>query len=95
MNLGEDVDKKPIFLTFDPKEVNKIVTVPVKCDKVLEENEMFDISLTLTSDNPQVRTDGDRALGIIRDSTGNGGYSEHRRWYDGINYTVNGNGNGA
>ena len=89
MELGNDLGSTdPILLTFAPKEVNIIVTVPVKCDKRAEEDEMFDISLTLTSSNPQVRTGRNSAIGIIRDTTGNGGYSEHRRWYDRINYTV-------
>ena len=60
----------------------------MKCDKRSEEDEMFDISLTLTSDKHQVITGRNSAIGVIRDSTGNGGYSEHRRWYDRINYTV-------
>ena len=41
------------------------------CDKIVEETERFNISLTLSSNNPQVRTGRDRAVGIIRDSTGN------------------------
>ena len=88
MELDQDVDTNPIFLTFAPREVNKTINVPVKCDKLLEEDEMFDISLTLTSDKHQVITGRNSAIGIIRDSTGNGGYSEYRRWYDRINYTV-------
>ena len=73
LELDNDVDKEPIFLTFAPEEVNKTVNVPVKCDKMLEEDEMFGINLTLTSNNPQVRTGRNRAIGIITDSTGNGG----------------------
>ena len=80
MELGNDLGSTdPILLTFAPKEVNKIVTVPVKCDKRAEEDEIFNISLTLTSSNPQVITGRNSAIGIIRDSTGNGGYSEYRR----------------
>ena len=41
------------------------------CDKIVEETERFDISLTLTSNNPQVRTGRKKSVGIIRDSTGN------------------------
>ena len=40
---------------------------------MVEETERFDISLTLTSNNPQVRTGRDTSVGIIRDSTGNDG----------------------
>ena len=43
------------------------------CDKIVEKIERFDINLTLTSYNPQVRIGKDRAVGIINDSTGNGG----------------------
>ena len=43
------------------------------CDKRPENEEDFIISLTLTSNNPQVRTGRDRSVGIIRDSTGNDG----------------------
>ena len=73
MELGNDVDTEPIPLTFAPKEVNKTAYVPVNCDKRVENEERFDISLTLTSNNPQVRTGRDRSVGIIRDSTGNDG----------------------
>ena len=79
MELAKDVDTNQILVTFAPKEVNKTVNIPVKCDKRSEDDEMFGISLTLTSDNPQVITGRSSAIGIIRDSTGNGGYSEHRR----------------
>ena len=41
------------------------------CDKMVERTERFDISLTLTSNNPQVRIGGrDKSTGRIRDSTG-------------------------
>ena len=43
------------------------------CDKIAEGREKFDISLTLTSNDPQVRTDRDRSAVRIRDSTGNDG----------------------
>ena len=44
------------------------------CDKMVERTERFDISLTLTSNNPQVRTGStDKAAVRIRDSTGNDG----------------------
>ena len=73
MELGHDLDTEPIDLTFAPKEVNKTAQVPVKCDKRSENEERFNIRLTLTSNNPQVRTGRDRSVGIIRDSTGNDG----------------------
>ena len=43
------------------------------CDRIVENTERFDISLTLISNNPQVRTGRDRSVGIIRDSTGKDG----------------------
>ena len=73
MELGNDLDTEPIALTFAPKEVNKTANITVNCDKRLEMEEGFNISLTLTSINPQVRTGRDRSVGIIRDSTGNDG----------------------
>ena len=71
MELGNDLDTEPILLTFAPEEVNKTANVSVKCDKRPEADEMFDISLALTSNNPLVRTGRNKAIGIIRDSTGN------------------------
>ena len=41
------------------------------CDNIIEGTERFNISLILASNNSQVRTGRDRAVGIIRDSTGN------------------------
>ena len=41
------------------------------CDKIVEETERFDISLTLTSNNPQVRTGRKKSQVRITDSTGN------------------------
>ena len=73
MELGNDLDTEPIALTFAPNEVNKTANVPLKCDKRPENKERFNISLTLTTNDPQVRTGKDRSVGIIRDSTGNDG----------------------
>ena len=69
--LGNDLDTKPIALTFAPNEVNKTANITVNCDKRPEIKEEFNIRLTLTSNNPQVRAGRDRSVGIIRDSTGN------------------------
>ena len=73
MELGHDLDTEPIDLQFAPNEVNKIAQVHIKCDTREENEERFNIRLTLTSNNPQVRTGRDRSVGIIRDSTGNDG----------------------
>ena len=73
MELGSDLNIGPTALTFAPNEVNKTVNISVNCDKRVENEERFDISLTLTSNIPQVRTGRDRSVGIIRDSTGNDG----------------------
>ena len=40
------------------------------CDKIVEGRERFDVSLTLTSNNPQVRTGRDSSQVRIIDSTG-------------------------
>ena len=66
MELGHDLDTEPIALTFAPKEINKTANISVNCDKRLENEERFNIRLTLTSNNPQVRTGRDRSVGIIR-----------------------------
>ena len=58
-------------MTFFAGEINQIISVPVMCDNVVEGTERFNISLILTSNDPQVRTGRDRAVGIIMDSTGN------------------------
>ena len=70
MELDDDLDTKPITLTFAPHKTNQSASIPVTCDKRSESRERFDISLTLTSNNPQVRTGRDRSVGMIRDSTG-------------------------
>ena len=59
------------------------------CDKRPDNEERFNIRLTLTGNNPQVRTGRDRSVGIIRDSTGNDGtVVSIGMTYDRINYTV-------
>ena len=40
------------------------------CDKIVERTERFDISLILTSNNSQVRTDTNKSIGSITDSPG-------------------------
>ena len=40
------------------------------CDKIVEGMERFDVSLTLTSSNPQMRIGRDRSQVRIIDSTG-------------------------
>ena len=70
LKLGNDLNTEPFVLTFVPNEVNKTASILVECDKILEREERFDISLILISNNPQVRTGKDRSVGIIRDSTG-------------------------
>ena len=70
MKLGNDLDTEPIGLTFAPNEVNKTANIPIKCDRKSENEERFIISLTLTSNNPQVRIGRQTSVGIIRDFTG-------------------------
>ena len=68
---GVDFDSNPINITFAAREVSKLVSVPVMCDKITSEGrERFDIWLTLISNNPQVRTGRDRSAVRIRDDTG-------------------------
>ena len=67
---GVDFDSNPINVTFAARENSKKINVSVICDKSVEGEEMFDIDLTLTSNNPQVRTGRVKAVGVITDSTG-------------------------
>ena len=70
LKLGNDLNTEPFVLTFVPNEVNKTARISVECDKRSESRERFDISLTLTGNNPQVKTGREKSVGIIRDSTG-------------------------
>ena len=67
---GVDFDSDPINVTIGSREVIKSLYIPVTCDKTVEGRERFDISLTLTSDIPQVRTGRDTSTVRIRESTG-------------------------
>ena len=70
IGLGVDFDSHPISITFIAGEVSKIVRIPVTCDKIVERTERFEISLTLTRINPQVRTGRETSAIRITDSTG-------------------------
>ena len=67
---GVDFDSNPINITFAAGEVNKSVNISVMCDNIVEGTEKFNITLTLTSNNPQVRIGRNSTIGIIIDSTG-------------------------
>ena len=68
---GEDFNSTAIKLMFAADETNnKIAKIPINCDKDIENEEKFDISLMLTNNDPQIRTGRNKAIGIIRDSTG-------------------------
>jgi len=66
---GVDFDSSQITVRFKGEEVSKRVNIPVSCDEEVEEDEIFDIILSLTTKNPQVGTGG-RSVGRITDSTG-------------------------
>ena len=71
IGLGVDFDSNPINVIFSPGEVSKSVNISLICDKIVEGRERFDISLTLISNNPQVRTGSrDRSTIAIKDRTG-------------------------
>ena len=65
-----DFDSTSFYVTFTAGEINKTVNVSVMCDKIVESTERFDISLSLISNNHQVRIGRNRSVGIIIDSTG-------------------------
>ena len=67
---GIDFDSNPINIIFAAGEVRKSVNISLICDKIVEGRERFDISLTLTSSNPQVRMGRDRSAITIKDRTG-------------------------
>jgi len=62
------------MVTFNAGEYQKLVQVPVTCDKVIESTEMFNISLlnVSVSRNDVVVKLGDPSIatGVIIDSTG-------------------------
>ena len=69
--IGSGVDFDSNNATFAAGEANKSVNISVMCDKIVENTtERFDISLSLISNNPQVRIARNRSVGIIIDSTG-------------------------
>ena len=70
--IGSDVDfdPNPISITFGVGEVSKGVNISVSCDKEVEGDERFDITLSMLSNNSQVTTGRSRSIGRITDSTG-------------------------
>ena len=70
IGLNVDFDSNPIDVTFAAGEVSKRINIPVMCDKIKERTEKFDASLTLTSNNHQVKIGRGRSAVRITDSTG-------------------------
>ena len=67
---GVDFDSNPITIIFGVGEVSKMANVSVSCDNLLENDEEFDIALSLISNNPQVIMGRSSSTGRITDSTG-------------------------
>ena len=67
---GVDFDSNPINIIFGVGEVRIRVNISISCDGMVEEEERFDIGLSLTSNNPQVTIRKSRSTGRITDSTG-------------------------
>ena len=69
---GVDFDSSPLTITFAPEEIDKTVAIPVMCDRLIEGEEMFNISLDIISVSHNVTVDVglSRSVGIIIDSTG-------------------------
>ena len=68
---GVDFDSNPITIIFSAGENSKRVNISVMADSLLEEEEeSFDISLSLRNDSFQVILGRSRATGRIIDSTG-------------------------
>ena len=65
-----DFDSDSINVTFAAGKVSQSFNISVTCDKIVEGMERFDVSLTLTSNNPQVGIGRNRSLVRIIDSTG-------------------------
>ena len=69
---GVDFDSSPINITFTPDDYSRIVNIPVMCDRLIEETELFDINLSVisASHNVTVELGLRRSIGEIFDSTG-------------------------
>ena len=67
---GVDFDSNSFYVTFAAGEANKTVNIPVMCDKIVENTEGFNISLSVISNNPQVTAGRNTSFGTILDSTG-------------------------
>ena len=71
---GVDFDSDPINVIFGVGEVAQTVNISVSCDEEVENLEAFDVSLTLTSNNPQVsvnlKKNKQKKTVRITDSTG-------------------------
>ena len=68
---GVDFDSNPITVKFGVKDMSEQrVNVSVNCDNLLENDEQFDIALSLISNNSQATTRRSKSTGKITDSTG-------------------------
>ena len=67
---GVDFDSNPITIIFGVGENSTRVNISLMADNLLEEEESFDIRLSLRDDNFQVILGRSRATGRIIDSTG-------------------------
>jgi len=67
---GLDFDSNPITIIFGVGEMSKRVNISVSCDEEVEGNETFNIVLSLTNKNHQVRVGNGKSTGRITDSTG-------------------------
>ena len=69
---GVDFDSDPITIIFGVGEMNKRVNISVSCDEEVENEERFDIYLSLMHKISQVslRRNEQRTIGRITDTTG-------------------------
>ena len=69
---GVDFNSNPINAVLPPEDTATIVSIPVTCDRLTEETEMFDINLSITSvtHNVTLGLGLNQSIGEIEDSTG-------------------------
>ena len=70
LGSGVDFNSGPFDITIQPGFINGSTSIPIICDDVVEKMEIFNISLKLITDNPQVLIDKNEAMVQITDTTG-------------------------
>lgn len=67
---GVDFVSDPFNVIFGPGESNKSISIPIICDNVIEETEIFEISFSILFQSVPIQIGLNNATAIIIDSTG-------------------------